>query len=110
MNRPYEMLIGPTVMLALQRLTNKRWQPTELLPRIRSIKYARIAWQLEDWPYARTVGCQGSACIYTLTLPRRQQCGDAWLPAAPVRLNVEPKSGYREHELLTCIHALLYGR
>jgi hypothetical protein len=104
----HEQLIGPAAALALQRITNKQWQPTELLPRIRRIKNAHIVWQLEDWPYARTVAFQGLACTYTLRLPRRQQYGNAWLPVASARLTVEPKNGYHEQELLTFMHALLY--
>ncbi len=106
MRDDYELQLGPLAIIALQRLSNKKFEPTELLPRIRSIQNASIVWQLESWPYVRSVAYVGARATYELKLPRKIPYGKSYLSASSAKLSVTPSSGYMEAELLQLITEL----
>ncbi len=108
MSHTAEMIIGPVAMLALQRLANTSWQPTELMPRVRLIPRARIVWKGEAYPFFRTVEFVGRNGVYTIKLPRRIHHGETAksLAVCPVALHIDPTDMYDEVELVQFLEAL----
>lgn len=102
-----EMPIGPMTIVALQKLANKSWEPSELFHRVRAIARAHMVWQLESWPYSKTVSYTGREATYTIKLPRKVLYGDARRTAAPVQLSVTPAQAYHDEELRIFIDQLM---